>query len=1477
MTQENKEVLETTNIVDNQAVEETIGKDNNNKPQWTSKAKANDDKTPVEEKEDTGPKWTGKKDALQQDNVYEGLDVADYTDILGSSLFMPTGGVEEMNRRRAELQSGWVQAGNMLGQAALGEVIGGTLEGFGWILEAGNVLDVIAGNEVEWGNVLTEAGKDLREFSQDAMPIYSQKPGKFDPSDSGWWFSNGVSVASTLSMLLPSMAATKALGFLGKGASKLGGKISRSLDVAANMGKKSTWMTEGISQAIVSRHIENSMEASGTFESAYQDYLGRVNKETGLPFSDEEARQLAAKAAASNYNKGWAMLLQDIPQYLALGKVFNPISGKMENALSAASKRGIAAKMKPWQQKVVGGLGTFASEGFEESYQYYISEQGKALADLNAGLISREKYNQIMDDAIGSDEMMTSAFFGGLGGNLFQVAGKGVNQLSKGKKRRASEKEYESTYKANLHERGKQFMANYIKLADADQKGNLDQRDVVIDEMMLGMTVDALHQGKYDEHIESLRGVAKMSKEELAEYAEKGMEINPELAQKYIPEIIKKSDEMRLKYLKYSNKYDANIAASMARNDYDTKRITEHNAKLATKQKDLIFNIPGHGRMSTNAHTQAEGMLELVALKKAKQEFKHLQKNTNKVRKPHVDSLIKDIDDQIKTVEKRLAENKLDDPRDAAKKREDARLATGYDAIQDELIEAMAIQKFNDGRIFLNQKENLALKNKEYQEEVKKEFTKEKIRENINTQEDVDEQREFILNQDKWTEEEKKKELAFVAAREAEISEEQLYKNEEAKQKAIHGEKKDEVNTAAKDTRTITNRNTTPVKDNIEDEFGEEETNVETLQTSNQANLESKIEAGSNMKILPINEKYPGVHGPGWRNWLFNGEDKTGKKDGKPVMLDVVLGDARTKEQKEAIDLFNNAKKTKKNPSKADLDKIYHNLPMRMSLTEDIWAGIPAFNAQTAKRLDDEGMPYHFRTNELPKRKTLINELLRKGKLQLPVTHQFGGNLVVEETEDGAVPENNIMDMAHIQNNWGKVDLMVTNEYGTLVRASDKSEHPDFEGFQIKVKGPQSDEKNPVPYKGGVFLNVPKANGDPFPLKLNLRRPTTQEAAFIADLLLGVVSDKEMKFGSRLSDYQELYERFRDDHPAEFAVLGKDAKVGEVAKLFVHMTPETEGKETHLHLDGGKGLGHFISYGTDVKMAINEKNAKQNRDILIGFIENNKRRQLNLKQWNDPKIGKKYREFVVNNVLSTDAQTGTENTLFNEKKTLGRNNGLPPFSWDITVGMPGTKPVKPAKEKVEAAVQNNSKLIKDVERRKKISENAGEFEEDKGSWVGAYVKPSGVRVEIRSNTQKGVKDLIALKYKQELVKSKADPAGPAIVNEDVIKDEDALEFYESLSSSQKENPDFYTDPRYKKGKELSIRNSEEKELSSEEKIKKGQNDMAKYEQLAEDTEVEVSEEVADAIEKENEYKEKLENLDDPDIIDTDDQGDFTCF
>ena len=61
-----------------------------------------------------------------------------------------------------------------------------------------------------------------------------------------------------------------------------------------------SWMAKGLSQAAVSRHMENMMEASGVQKEAYQNAIAK-----GM--SPKEAEDYAARAASRTYSADWAM------------------------------------------------------------------------------------------------------------------------------------------------------------------------------------------------------------------------------------------------------------------------------------------------------------------------------------------------------------------------------------------------------------------------------------------------------------------------------------------------------------------------------------------------------------------------------------------------------------------------------------------------------------------------------------------------------------------------------------------------------------------------------------------------------------------------------------------------------------------------------------------------------------------------------------------------------------------------------------------------------------------------------------------------------------------------------------------------------------------------------------------------------------------------------------------------------------------
>ena len=675
------------------------------------------------------------------ENVYLGVDSRKYEDdVNNGNVFMPTGGVDALNLDRANNQSWTEQAGNMIGQAVVGEIVGGTIEGLGYLLELGDVNNYIDGTEKQWGNFITDAGKDLREFSQDSMAIHQTNPGSFNMSDSGWWFGNGVSVASSLSMLLPSMVGAKGLAMLGKGVSKGAGLISKSMDIAAKMGKYETWMANGITQAVVSRHIENSMEASGTFQSKRDELLGTVNPKTGEVFTEEDATQFASDAASSNYRAGWAMLLQDIPQYLAIGKVFNPATMKFESAVAKAVSNGAKPGLKSMIARKGGAaLGTFASEGFEESYQYYIAERGKLLSDLSAGLITEEEYDKKLGDKVGDEEMMTSAFFGGLGGNVFQAVGPATSELFKSKERKSYEKNYKVEQGNALKERGRAFVAMNNEIMKADQGTDPSARQKVINESMVQMTMAAIDSDQFDSHIAQLEGMSNMSEDERVGFEKDlGIELDPKMFQEHIPEAIKTAYEIRDSYFKHLNKFDAPIANVLARNDYHTRTFDNRSKEALKELNNIKSSIPMIDKLSKTYDEMASIKGNITALKTTnaihKQEIK---KTDNTHRAKDRQALVDRNEKKIESLVKKLEEVRKNDSRTSEEKDNDNFVGEGYKGSSPEMVnKATEIVLLADA-INLLQKDSARLKTPGYQKEVKEHSLIRDIK-NIKTKEELD-------------------------------------------------------------------------------------------------------------------------------------------------------------------------------------------------------------------------------------------------------------------------------------------------------------------------------------------------------------------------------------------------------------------------------------------------------------------------------------------------------------------------------------------------------------------------------------------------------------------------------------------------------------------------------------------------------------------------------------------------------------------
>tara|TARA_R110000822_G_scaffold227017_1_gene359648 strand:+ start:24033 stop:28352 length:4320 start_codon:yes stop_codon:yes gene_type:complete len=1138
------------------------------------------------------------------------------------------GQLDNINDIRANMQPWQDQLGNMVGQAVVGEIVGGTIEGLGYLLDFEGMANMATGKEKEYTNWLSEIGGKVREEAQDKMAIYEERPGEMNLSDPGYWFKNGVSVASSLSMMLPSMAATKALGFLGKAVSRTAGLAKKSLDVASKMGVQATWMTEGISQAIVSRHIENSMEASGTFKDKKSELLLTINPKTKKTYTEKEATSVASEAAAYNYRHGWAMLAQDIPQYLALGRVFNPVTKKMENALSKAAKSG---KTPKWQSGLKAGGGTFISEGAEEGYQYYIAEKGKLLSSLKAGLIDQEEYDMQMEEKMSSDEAKTSMLFGGLGGNLFQFAGKAANEAFKGKNRREVEKNYHDNYKKDLKNRAAMIHSGQVELAKADQTEDEEYREHALNSMMTQSIIEAVNDNKLDEFIEAITAGKDMTQEEISAYEEEyGFEYNKELAQKHTPKVLEAAS--RIKKMHYRNlnkaenqKLPKNIVGAITMAQFQSEEALTQISKIDKQYEELLDKSTFTARKpSTYINNKTRLEVNRDASRSA------VTFNTRKAKEaknPRLKKQYQEFADEhkenLKEYRKDLAELEKSDlkKRTGAEAKQDRKALDALKDLKSDLVENRKNSMLLDDFVTSNVNEIEFLKSPEHLKEFDKksqiaqiEYLKDEtevdkaiksLQENPEYDTDTVGKEEILDNLENRRQE-------IIAANLAKTKEENLALAKAEADARARAEKND-----PKEVDSITN---VDVTDGLEDEHAGEEKDFTVVQEKDDAAHTAMLtQRGKTVALLDKPSKPRGEDESLFDKWRHDGTNKIGEK----VKLEISTINANSTQSKEAILAFNAAKRS----GEPIPQHVYDFLPIIAYIGDgrNIYTFMMAKPKYPGEILDN------YNNSIGPERKRIIDALARGEEVITEINYTSGGKLQTEKDENDMPVENTVYDLKQISKAEDVV-LTYSDKDGKLRDVGTKEINESYRGKQYQV----SDNKA---YRGGLFLMINKADGKKFPVRMNFKKNTALQAELIADILIEISvpeakgQDKNIDMGQTLDTLPaELQGKIREVMQDEIDVLGGNPTMNNLINMFVYVSPRTEKMKSRLFFSG-----EWLKFGDDQSITPENRNDKENKQSLIDFLQYTKRRQFSLALWNDPDHSKAYREYVLRSgVINTN-------------------------------------------------------------------------------------------------------------------------------------------------------------------------------------------------------------------------------------------------
>lgn len=360
---------------------------------------------------------------------------------------------KDVNLQLAEQQSAFSKIINANNQTFISEIGLGTIRGFSDLFDfIGQITGLSDG---DYTNPVTKVLEEAQESVRNWAPIYSD-PNKNITNggllDVGWWASNFPSVASSLTLLIPSTAATKGLSYIGKSASgftKAGLRaMSRTNKAIANgkklnafqraissssLGKTTSLFLENGTTAVMSRALENYQEARQTYsevlpeatqhiqsmsEEDYnkfieansqliQDYNLDPNDRTSL------AKGIAKASADRTFQMNWANVAFDIIQMYALRNAWRglkndpTLSSKVRRANKDIAKypgksideiKTIKAA-RPFKEKAFEKaedlfygskliIGAQLSEGVEEAINYISQREGVNLGQI---LLGKEK------------------------------------------------------------------------------------------------------------------------------------------------------------------------------------------------------------------------------------------------------------------------------------------------------------------------------------------------------------------------------------------------------------------------------------------------------------------------------------------------------------------------------------------------------------------------------------------------------------------------------------------------------------------------------------------------------------------------------------------------------------------------------------------------------------------------------------------------------------------------------------------------------------------------------------------------------------------------------------------------------------------------------------------------------------------------------------------------------------------------------
>lgn len=421
--------------------------------------------------------------------LYGQYNYADVKKYYGEGL-MPNKISPNLDVELADAQSGIKKFGNALAQTLVSEIALGTVIGITDLLDVvGNAISLNKNNDYQ--NPITKTLTEWQEkFRNEVAPVYTDPTKNIANGgllDMGWWASNIPSVASSLTLLIPSTGVTKGLSALAKSTNigaytrtavraatkKLGNK---SLYRAANRPSTITAWNRGIELGInagLQRTMENYQEARQVYNDSFEDSVNTLKNMSPEDYQDmirrnpdmfkgvdtrnveEVAKAIARRASDRTFQMDFLNIGFDVMQLYALRNVFG--NNGLANVGRASARRANRLSIKyagksqaeidkleaarPWRERALDNIKDYAigsgyaikaqlSEGVEEAVNYIAQEEGMSLGRTILGKENPSSFDYRLKQYMFAPQLWESAFWGTLGGVTFQAVGSGLMRVA---------------------------------------------------------------------------------------------------------------------------------------------------------------------------------------------------------------------------------------------------------------------------------------------------------------------------------------------------------------------------------------------------------------------------------------------------------------------------------------------------------------------------------------------------------------------------------------------------------------------------------------------------------------------------------------------------------------------------------------------------------------------------------------------------------------------------------------------------------------------------------------------------------------------------------------------------------------------------------------------------------------------------------------------------------------------------------------